>query len=352
MKLGIFMMGDATGTYHDMVHQASLADNLGFHSVWLAERHLANGDLLWPSPMVAASYISARTRRIRIGLAARILPFHHPLHVAADALTLDMLSRGRFDLGLSRGSMDDAAHAAFGVSREEARSRFDEQYEVLRLACRGERFSFKGRYYDLEDVTPSPRPVQRPHPPFFVVANNPLSLDDAADRNLPVFAHGALDGAGIARTAERYRSRASAAGMGAGGEIVLNRFVHVGRTDEEAQRTMREPFMRFLDRRAPDLAAYLEKTFGARARSYDFLAREICVFGSAERCAARLDEIRRRAGVAHVLCTFNLITLDHRRCVESMQRFAADVMPLLVPAASRTARPGAAAQPTTEVTHP
>src|SRR5215212_2582851 len=113
-------MGDRTATYHDMADQVRLADELGFHGVWLAERHLANGDLLWPSPTVAAAYFAAQTRHIRIGLAARILPFHHPLQVASDALTLDVLSRGRFDLGLTRGSMDDATHAAFGVTRDEA----------------------------------------------------------------------------------------------------------------------------------------------------------------------------------------------------------------------------------------
>ncbi len=339
MRFSTFLMGNATGTYHDMVEQVCLAEALGFHGAWLAERHLANGDLLWPSPMVAASYLAARTSRIRIGLAAAILPFHHPLRIASDALTLDVLSLGRFDLGISRGSMDEASHAAFGVSREEARVRFDEQYEVLRLYCRGEPFSFKGSHYDLTNVAPSPRPVQRPHPPFFVVANNPLSLDHAAERGLPVFAHGALDLRGVVGTMERYRSRADAAGIGARGEVILNRFVFVGRTTEEARCTMRGPFMRFLERRAPDLSAFLVKTFGADGRSFDFLAREICVFGDADHCAARIEELREKAGIEHFLCTFNLITLDHARCVESMRRFAGDVMTRLRPAAHPAMRP-------------
>lgn len=330
MQFSVFVMGDATAGYHDMVEEVRLAEVLGFRGAWLAERHLANGDLLWPSPVVAASYIAARTRHIRIGLAARILPLHHPLQVAADALTLDVLSHGRCDFGISRGSMDDATHAAFGVSREEARLRFDEQYEVLRLACRGERFSFKGRSFDLQGITPNPRPVQRPHPPFFIVANTPSSLDDAAARGLPVFAHGALDLGGITRTVERYRTRGAAAGHATDAAgVILNRFVFVGRTEDDAHRTMREPFMRFLDERAPDLKAYLVKTFGERAASYDFLAREICVFGDAARCAARLEQIHRATGVEHFLCTFNLITLEHRRCLESLQRFGRDIMPRL-----------------------
>jgi alkanesulfonate monooxygenase SsuD/methylene tetrahydromethanopterin reductase-like flavin-dependent oxidoreductase (luciferase family) len=337
MKLGVFLMGDRTGSYHDMVEQVCRADELGFHGVWLAERHLANGDLLWPSPMVAASYLAARTKRIRLGLAARILPFHHPLQVASDTLTLDVLTGGRFDLGLSRGSMDSRSHAAFGVGRDEARARFDEQFEVLRLACQGETFSFKGRHFDLEEITPSPRPVQRPHPPFYMVANSPSSLDSAADQGLPVFVHGALDSAGVAATAARYRARAAAAGRSAAGlELLLNRFVLVAETCAEAERIMRGPFLRFLVERAPDLRDYLTRTFGPAGLDFDFLAREVCIFGDAERCASRLLALHREAGIDHFLCTFNLIKLDHRVCVESMERFAREVMPRLSPAHGRS----------------
>jgi len=330
MAFDIFLMGDLTGSYHDMIAQVCRAEQLDFHRVWLGERHLANGDLLWPSPMVAASFLAAKTQRIRIGLAARILPFHHPLQVAADALTLDVLTRGRFDLGLTRSSMDGQSHAAFGVSHDEARRCFDEHYEVLRLACLGEPFSFKGRYFDLDSVVPNPLPIQRPHPPIYLVANSPASLDWAADRGLPIFANGALDLAATARDARRYRTRATAAGFSpVDSDLLLNRFVFVAASNAAAHRTMREPFLRFLAHRAPDLRAYLVRTFGPDGLDYDFLTREICIFGDPDHCASRFAEIRYRTGARHFLCTLNFITLDHERCVESMEYFAADVMPRL-----------------------
>jgi alkanesulfonate monooxygenase SsuD/methylene tetrahydromethanopterin reductase-like flavin-dependent oxidoreductase (luciferase family) len=323
-------MGDRTGTYHDMADQVRLADALGFEGVWLGERHLANGDLLWPSPTVAAAYFAALTRRIRIGLAARVLPLHHPLQVASDTLTLDVLSHGRFDLGVTRGSMDDATHAAFGVSREEARARFDEQLAILRLACRGEPFSFQGRYFVLDSIVSSPRPVQRPHPPLYVVANSQSSLDGAADAGLAVFLNGALDAPALAKTAVRYAARAAAAGFEPdGSHILANRFLFVGESNAAAHRAMREPFLQFLEHRAPDLKAYLLRTYGPAGLDYDFLSREICIFGNADYCADRLSELHRRTGIEHLLCTFNLITLDHEQCVESMERFAIEVMPQL-----------------------
>lgn len=336
MKFSVFLMGDRTGTYHDVAEQVCRAEALGFDRVWIAERHFANGDLLCPSPMVMAAYLAARTERIRIGISACVLPFHHPLQIADDALTLDVLSGGRFDLGLTRGSMDERSHEAFGVSRDDARESFDEHYEVLRLACSGERFSFRGRHFDLEDIEPSLRPVQRPHPPFYFVANNPASLDAAADRGQPAFLNGALDLGAIEASADRYWARASLSGPGLGdAELLLNRFVFVAESNEAAHRVMRGAFLQFLERRAPDLRAYLVRTFGDRGTDYDFLAREIAIFGDADHCVERLAELRARAGVERVLCTFNLITLDHHLCVESMQRFAEGVMPRLAAAPPR-----------------
>jgi alkanesulfonate monooxygenase SsuD/methylene tetrahydromethanopterin reductase-like flavin-dependent oxidoreductase (luciferase family) len=343
MKLSIFLMGDRDGMYHDIAAQVRQADELGFWGVWLAERHFANGDLLWPAPRIAAAYFAAQTRRIRIGLAACILPFHHPLHVAADTVTLDLLSRGRFDLGVTRGSMDEASHAAFGVSREEARLRFDEQLEIVRLACRGEPFSFRGRYYDLERIVPSPPPIQRPHPPLYVVTNSPSSLDAAADAGLPALLNGALDLDALARSAVRYAARSAVAGCSSSGaDLLVNRFVFVAESNAAAHRLMRDAFLEFLETRAPDLRGFLTRTHGAAGIDYDFLAREICIFGDAAHCAARLLELYRRTGIEHVMCTFNLITLDHRHCVESMERFARDVMPRLA-ADSRAHTPAALA---------
>jgi alkanesulfonate monooxygenase SsuD/methylene tetrahydromethanopterin reductase-like flavin-dependent oxidoreductase (luciferase family) len=340
MKLGIFLMGSRDSSYFDMVDEVVEADALGFRGVWLAERHFASGDLLWPAPMLAAAYLAANTRRIRIGLAARVLPFHHPLQVGADAATLDILSEGRLDLGLSRGSMDEAPHRAFGAPRDEARQRFDESFEVLRLFFRGRPFSYQGRFYDLEGITPSPISVQRPHPPIYMVANNPLSLDAAADQGLPVFMNGAMRLVDLDQSMSRYRARAAAAGFDAGAvDIPVNRFVFVGESRAHAHRVMREPFLQFVEHRAPDLRAYLTARFGERATSFELLAREICIFDDPEGCAQRLYELEDQVGIHHALCTFNLITLDHRLALESMRRFASEVVPLLEEQAAPSREP-------------
>jgi alkanesulfonate monooxygenase SsuD/methylene tetrahydromethanopterin reductase-like flavin-dependent oxidoreductase (luciferase family) len=341
MKLGIFLMGSKNGSYFDVLDQVVEADALGYDGVWLPERHFASGDLLWPAPMLAAAYMAANTRRIRIGLAARVLPLHHPLHVGADAATMDVLSEGRFDLGLSRASMDEAPHRAFNVPREEARARFDEAFEVLCRFLHGKPFSYRGRYFDLENIVPAPGVVQRPHPPIYIVANNPLSLDAAADRGLPVFMNGAMRLPDLALSMARYRARARAAGFGADDvDIPVNRFVFVGESRAHAHRVMREPFLTFLDRRAPDLRAFLMSRMGERATSFEDLAREVCIFDDPEGCATRLLELEDQVGIHHTLCTFNFITLEHSLALESMRRFWAEVVPLLDEQAPESLRAG------------
>src|SRR5215468_9524867 len=163
-----------------------------------------------------------------------------------------------------------------------------------------------------------------------MVANNPLSLDAAADRGLPVFMNGAMRLHELGQAMARYRARAAAAGFDASAvDIPVNRFVFVGESRAHAHRVMREPFLQFLERRAPDLRAFLATRFGERASSFDLLAREVCIFDDPEGCATRLLELEDQVGIHHALCTFNLITLDHRHAVESMRRFATEVAPLL-----------------------
>jgi hypothetical protein len=94
LRCGLFVMGTDGGSYADILDQAVLAEQRGFDSVVLAERHLRHAELLCPSPFEVGAAIAARTERMRIGVAGRILALDHPVHVAEAAATLDVLSEG------------------------------------------------------------------------------------------------------------------------------------------------------------------------------------------------------------------------------------------------------------------
>ena len=89
--------------YSDYISDAVLAEELGFSSTWYGEHHFR--ECQWTgSPMMVAAAVAARTERIRIGTSVVLLPFHDPIRVAEDAAIADILSNGRFDLGVGPGS--------------------------------------------------------------------------------------------------------------------------------------------------------------------------------------------------------------------------------------------------------
>ena len=176
MRFGLFIMGTRRGSYQAVLEQVCQAEQLGFDTVILAERHFQHADLLFPSPLSFGAAIAARTSRIRIATAARILPLAHPIHIAEDAATLDVISNGRLEFGVARASLDEQAHDAFRSPLDESRQRFEEALEIILRAWTHESVSYDGKCYQIPQVSVSPKPLQKPHPPVYVVAVSPQTV--------------------------------------------------------------------------------------------------------------------------------------------------------------------------------
>src|ERR671939_2128443 len=114
------------------VEQMVLSERLGFDSVWLTEHHYADYGIS-SAPSLLLATVAARTERVRLGMAVYVLPFHHPLRLAEETATLDILSKGRLVVGLGRGNppLEFLGH---GIRQEESRSRMQEGLDVLRRA--------------------------------------------------------------------------------------------------------------------------------------------------------------------------------------------------------------------------
>src|SRR3990170_3634547 len=152
-------------------------EELGFDQIWLTEPHFIDYGLS-VDPATLAAAAASRTRRIRIGLAAAILPFHHPLRLAEQLALVDILAHGRLDVGVGRGNRP-AEFAGYGVPQVESRERFEETVEVMRRAWTEERVSFRGRFFTLDDVRVIPKPVQTPHPPLYQVCASRDGVENA-----------------------------------------------------------------------------------------------------------------------------------------------------------------------------
>jgi alkanesulfonate monooxygenase SsuD/methylene tetrahydromethanopterin reductase-like flavin-dependent oxidoreductase (luciferase family) len=331
MQIGFYVTGSKGSRHTDLIEQVELAERSGFDSVWLRERHFHRdhgGRNFFSSPFVAAAYMAARTRRIRIGIGARILPLDHPIHIAEAAATVDRISNGRLDLGIARIGENDLYQRAFGTSQAEARERFEESLEVLVLAWTGEPFSFEGEHYALPEVSVRPVPQQRPHPPLYLVGLSWETLGFGAKRGMPLLLAGASPVGALGETQEGYRAMLADAGHDPEAVAMpVNRFVYVAETDAHAVEDTRITVMEFIERRGSVIRDFLSMN-GAEP-TYERLCEEVFIFGGAESCAQRIRALAEQVDLRRLILTFNYFTIDHERCRASMERFVKHVMPAL-----------------------
>jgi probable F420-dependent oxidoreductase len=153
---------DPARLYEGIIAQCVRAEELGWDDVWLSEHHFIE-DGYTPSMLPLAAAIATRTKRVRIGTSVLLLPLHDPLRIAEDSATVDVVSNGRFELGVGAGYRV-AEFKGFGIPRKQRDPRMEEATTILRRLFAGERFSFHGEHYRYEDVQLTPLPVQRPLP--------------------------------------------------------------------------------------------------------------------------------------------------------------------------------------------
>jgi alkanesulfonate monooxygenase SsuD/methylene tetrahydromethanopterin reductase-like flavin-dependent oxidoreductase (luciferase family) len=328
MRFGFFIMGTRSGTYQDILEQVQMAEELGFNGVWLGERHFEYSDLLYPSPFHVGAAIAAKTRQIRIGTAGRILPLDHPIHVAEDAATLDILSGGRLDLGVTRAGLDERFHQVFHSSMDETRGRFEEALEIIVKAWTCDRFAYEGRYYQVPEVSVFPKPIQNPHPPICVVAVSRETIAFAAQKGYPIFVGAIQTQRELKDTLGFYwRTFREAGHDGATVDLPVNRFLYVGESNTKAREEVKGMFQSFIQHKAPDLKAALHQKYGEKGFSVERFIEDFCIFGDPDLCITKINELRREVGLTYLLCTLNFVTMDHTLCLKSMERFAKEVIP-------------------------
>ena len=331
MKIGLYATGAASASYQSLLDQVQYAEEAGFDSVWLRERHFHTDDQgrnFFSSPFVAASYIAARTRRIRIGMGARILPLDHPIHIAEDAATVDVISNGRLDFGIARIGENEQYQSAFGITAE-ADPRAVRGSAGYHHRCVDEVVIFvRGTSFNVPPVSVSPRPVQRPHPPVYLVGIGPSTLSFGAKRGLPLLLAAAQTAPIVARTQEQYRRLLSESGYDAGKVVLpVNRFIYVAESKEQAIADTRDTVMRFIHRDNSVIRDFL--MLPEDQITYELLFNEVCIFGDAEYCARRLQELAQQVDLRHLILSFNYFTIEHEKSLKSMQQFVREVMPEL-----------------------
>ena len=350
MRFGTFYFFQAApGQSHADIIRGELdqivwSEELGFDEIWLTEHHFINYGLS-VDPAALAAAAASRTRRIRIGLAAAILPFHHPLRLAEQMALVDIISNGRLDVGVGRGNRP-MEFRGFHVPQEESRDRFDEAVEILRRAWTEERFSYDGRFFKVPEVSVIPKPVQRPHPPLYQVCVSKDGIENTALHGWPML-NSVLFGPveQLIANRETYVDTLKKAGRSAE-EIKsllarwgVSRQIYVAETDaralaeaKDAELWYQESFRKFVvPERIEEAHPSLQPGFRAMAErlskiTWEDLVAETLAFGSPD-TVARHIEVMRDLGVGQVMCWMNFGGLAQDKVRRSMELFAREVMP-------------------------
>ena len=192
MKFGLFYLPtylpdlrDAQTHYRGIIEQVEFADRIGIDYAWIVEHHFVRHGGLFPANYAFLSYLAARTKRIRLGTGATVLPLNDPVRVAEQAATLDQLSQGRFDFGVGRGFIRDEFDI-FGVDMKDSRERVEEGVELVKQAWAGPTMEFKSKFRPPLSGLPLLPPIyQKPHPPIWVAClMSPESFEWTAQEGL------------------------------------------------------------------------------------------------------------------------------------------------------------------------
>jgi alkanesulfonate monooxygenase SsuD/methylene tetrahydromethanopterin reductase-like flavin-dependent oxidoreductase (luciferase family) len=345
MNFGVFVEQIRRGTnqidaFGEMFELVDAAERWGLDVFWVAEMMVNPERSVLSAPLLVASWVVARTTRLRVGTAVQLLPLNHPLRVAGEVTTLDHLSRGRFDFGVGR-SGGPRAYDALGVPYEESQARFFEALEIILKAWKGEPFSYQGRFYQFSNVTVAPRPYGTPHPPVRMAATTAETFLRVGQMGLPIFVGlRGMDIPELSRCLRTYRQAWREAGHPGEGDACLRIPMYAAPTEKAAREEPYETITYYMQRQADLTLAPIGRagTGPADRRqdqagrlvtlSYeDILSRKVA-FGTGPGLIERLGQLREELGVTGIAAELNpggLLSLPQE--LRSLEILTQQVMP-------------------------
>jgi alkanesulfonate monooxygenase SsuD/methylene tetrahydromethanopterin reductase-like flavin-dependent oxidoreductase (luciferase family) len=177
MKYGVYISNFALqGDPNKFLELAVAAEDAGWDGFFMWDHNYVGKKGLIADPWITLAAIAAQTEKIRIGTTVTPLPRRRPEKVAREVATLDILSKGRFILGVGLGGSSDNDYGNFGedIDLKERAERLDESLEILEGLWTGEPFAFSGKHYTIKEVTFNPRPIQRPRVPIWCAGTWPI----------------------------------------------------------------------------------------------------------------------------------------------------------------------------------
>ena len=346
MKFALFILASWTEKdtkaqsriYGEAVEQAQYAEEMGFDSVWIAEHHSSRYGS-FPSLMPIVTYLAARTTKIRIGTGVSVLPLRNPIFMAEESAMMDVLSNGRLEFGVGRGS-SNYEFGNFDIDFESRDARFQEALDIILGLWTTTGFTYHGEYYRVNDMTLAPSPLQLPHPPVFLaVSRTAASVDVAVSRDLPILTSFSTPEADNLGLFSLYEERCAAAGKAPNlDRMPYFRFVYLAEDEKEGKEYPREAltwvrdlggFRRTLTH-GEEISVDLDhwrRTRQVDPPSYESELETTAYFGTPDECVRRIRKLQKEYNIGYFGASMSFGSMEHSKVMRSMELFAKEVMP-------------------------
>jgi alkanesulfonate monooxygenase SsuD/methylene tetrahydromethanopterin reductase-like flavin-dependent oxidoreductase (luciferase family) len=349
MTLQLTSFGDKPDleTYQDELSLMEMAEGLGFDSVWALDHHFT-GYVMSPDPTQLLSYVAGRTKKVQLGTAVIVLPWHDPVAIAEKIALLDVVSGGRTIFGFGRGAAT-VEYNGFRVNMEEARDRFVESAIIIRKGLTQKSFSFDGKYYKIPEMQIRPRPISHPEDRFYASSVSPESAEIMAKLGLGVLIIAQRSWEDTASDYARYCQTAIANSITPRPPIgLLNILVsedareaaELGSLYLERMWDSIDEHYHFADGHLRGVKGYefyakLEKTYSklqadaeAKVKAIEFF-RSLHAAGTPDQVLEKLRYIHQTVALEHVIGTFAFGGLPYPKLERSFRLFAEKVLPVL-----------------------
>ncbi len=343
MKFGLFSHipwpegTDQKEIIEETTQQVQYGEELGFHGAWFAEHHFSRYGL-GSSSLILLSSIAAQTKTIRLGTAILVPPLHHPLRLAEEIATLDLVSGGRLDVGFGRGSAN-YEYQGYNIDPEESQGRFQEAIRLVQALWTTPEYSHTGQYFTVNHATLVPSPLQQPHPPLYIAATRtPATLEFVVSTGHPLLIGVVLDTADALSLCHRFVKMSKEAGHNVPmSRIPFSRYCYVAETDEQARRDMQASLEWTLDmiqwRRTFTQGSEVNHRLAEWRRTrteplpdYEHMYEHRAIIGTPQSCLAAIRALQEQ-GIDYFICNFAFGGMDFEKVRRSMQLFAQEVMP-------------------------
>lgn len=311
--------------FAETIEQVRLARALGFDLILFGQHFLVN-EFQMLQPAVAAARLAAEAGPMRLGITIYLLSLLNPVAVAEEVATLDILTGGRFIFGVGLGYRE-VEDQAFGLAKGERVGRLVRHLDVIRRLWAGEAVTFDSPYCRLAGARTALRPLQRPHPPVWVAANNDRAVERAAEigDTWIINPHATLET--VARQMALYRAALARAGKPFPSELPMMREICVAESRAEAVRLARP----YLEQKYRAYVQWGQHRALPRdddmTQAFDDLLRDRFILGDPSECAAEIQRCIAATGATTMLFRVHWPGMPHEMVTRAMRLLAEKVRP-------------------------